>query len=265
MNAIQIGTTGWSYKDWVGSFYEPGTAQGDYLERYGQHFEIVEVDSTFYRPPTDAMVRRWAERTPETFRFALKVPRLITHERVLADCDREMEGLIATVGLLGSKLKSVLLQFGYFNRAAFSGPKPFLDRLDAFLERYAARLPLACEIRNRAWLQRGYFDLLRRHGVAAAVVEHAWLPPMDKLVAQHDVVTGPYAYVRLLGDRSGIERITKSWDQVVVDRTADLRRVAEALRQVAARAEVLVFVNNHYAGHAPESCRALRAAVDADS
>jgi uncharacterized protein YecE (DUF72 family) len=265
MNAIRIGTSGWSYKDWVGPFYEPGTAQGDYLAWYGQRFEIVEVDSTFYRPPTAAMVRCWGERTPDTFRFALKAPRRITHERVLTDCDSDMEDLIATVDVLGPKLKSVLLQFSYFNRAAFSGPRPFLARLEAFLERYAARLPLACEIRNRAWLKPDYFDLLRRHGVAAALVEHAWLPPIGQLVAQQDVVTGPYSYVRLIGDRTGIEQITKTWGQVVVDRTADLRRIAQALRQVAARAEVVVFVNNHYAGHAPESCRALRAALDSAS
>ena len=208
------------------------------------------------------MVRRWAGRTPDAFRFALKAPRQTTHEQVLVDCDAEMEDLIATLDLLGPKLKSVLLQFGYFNRAAFSGPRPFLARLEAFLERYAARLPLACEIRNRAWLKPDYFDLLRRHGVAATLVEHAWLPPIDQLIAQQDVVTGPYSCVRLIGDRAGIERITKTWDRIVMDRTADLLRIAQALRQVAARAEVVVFVNNHYAGHAPESCRALRATLD---
>jgi hypothetical protein len=81
-------------------------------------------------------------------------------------------------------------------------------------------------IHNRAWLNRDYFDLLRRHQVAAALVEHAWLPSIEELVAQQDVVTGPYAYVRLIGDRAGIEKVTQCWDRVVVDRTADLRRVA---------------------------------------
>ncbi len=262
MHAIRIGTSGWSYKDWVGPFYEPGTKAAEYLARYGRHFGIVEVDSTFYRPPTAAMVRGWAARTPDHFRFALKAPRQITHEHVLDDCESEMEELITAVGLLGAKLKSVLLQFGYFNRAAFAGPKPFFERLAAFLGRYATRLPLACEIRNRTWLTPEYFALLRQHGVAAALVEHAWLPPIEQLIDQQDVVTGPYVYVRLIGDREGIEKVTTTWDRVVVDRAADLRRVAGALRRIAQRAEVLVFVNNHYAGHGPGTCRSLQAVLD---
>jgi len=262
MHPIRIGTSGWSYKDWVGPFYAPGTDAGDYLAEYARHFDLVEVDSSFYRPPTAAMVRNWVARTPDAFRFTLKMPRQITHERVLAGCDAEMDELLDTLALLGPKLQAVLLQFGYFNRAAFSGPRPFFARLDQFLTRYAARVPLACEIRNRAWLTPDYFELLQRHHVAAAVVEHAWLPPIEQLLTRQDVVTGGQIYVRLIGDREGIERATKTWERVVVDQSAELPRIVSALRQAAAWAEVLVFVNNHYAGHAPESCRQLRHALD---
>jgi uncharacterized protein YecE (DUF72 family) len=86
-------------------------------------------------------------------------------------------------------------------------------------------------------------------GVVAATVEQARLPPIDALAEQYDVVTGPFAYARLLGDREGIEKVTERWGEIVVDRTSDLQRVAHALREIAQRAEVLVFVNNHYAGH----------------
>lgn len=261
-SAIRIGTSGWAYDDWVGPFYPPGTAKVDYLGQYAGAFDVVEVDSTFYRPPGERMVRGWAARTPAGFGFAVKAPRALTHEKVLAGCEAEMEGLLAGLAPLGPKLRCVLLQFGYFNRAAFAGPRPFFARLDAFLGRYAAQVPLACEIRNRAWLTADYFGLLRRHGVAAALVEHAWLPPIEQLMERQDVVTGPLAYVRLIGDRAGIERTTQTWDRVVVDRSADLRRVAAALRRIAERAEVLVFINNHYAGHGPATCRDLRAEVE---
>ncbi len=156
----------------------------------------------------------------------------------------------------------MLLQFGYFNRATFRSAKPFFERLNGFLREYADRVPLAVELRNKNWLTGVYFDLLRSHKVAAALVEHAWLPPIDPVVEQHDVVTGPFSYVRLIGDRKGIEEITKTWDRVVLDRSADLRRVARAIRQIAPRVPVYTFVNNHYAGHGPESCRQLRAACD---
>ena len=139
----------------------------------------------------------------------------------------------------------MLLQFGYFNRKAFASAAPFFDRLRDFLQNFAARLPLACEIRNKHWLSQDYFDLLRSHEVTAALVEHAWLPPVDRLIEEHDVITGPLAYVRLISDRHGIEKITTTWGKEVVDRGGDLERVAGALRRVAERVEV---VDSHTEG-----------------
>jgi uncharacterized protein YecE (DUF72 family) len=260
---IRVGTSGWSYDDWVGSFNPAGVAKADYLGWYAGTYDVVEVDSTFYRPPSENMVRGWAARTPAQFAFALKMPRTITHDKVLTDCEAEMEQLLAALAPLGPKLRTVLLQFGYFNRQAFPSARPFFDRLAAFCQRYGGQVPLTCEIRNRNWLTADYFELLRAHGVAAALVEQAWLPPIDALVEQFDVLTAPWSYVRLIGDREAIEKLTTKWERLVVDRTADLRRVAGALRRIAARAEVLVFVNNHYAGHGPACCQALQAALAA--
>ncbi len=260
-HTIRVGTSGWSYDDWVGPFYPPGTASGEYLAHYATQYNVVEVDSTYYRPPSLRMVQGWAGRTPAGFGFALKTPRTITHEKVLADCDHEIEALLEALTPLGAKLKCLLLQFGYFNRQAFASAQPFFERLAAFFRKYAARVPLACEIRNKSWLNADYFDLLRTHRVSAALVEHAWLPPVNALVDEFDVCTGPVSYVRLIGDREGIEKITQKWGEVVVDRATDLRRIALALRQIAARAEVLVFINNHYAGHGPATCRALQEQV----
>jgi uncharacterized protein YecE (DUF72 family) len=261
--AIRIGTSGWSYDAWLGPFYPAGTDPGDYLKYYASQFDVVEVDSTFYRPPSRRMVEGWAARTPAGFGFAVKAPREITHDKVLADCDAAMNGLLDALSPLGSHLRCLLLQFGYFNRAAFASRRPFFDRLEPFLARYSGRVPLACEIRNKGWLTKDYFDLLRGHGVAAALVEHAWLPPIDQLIRTQNVVTGPLSCIRLIGDRGGIERVTTTWDKPVIDRSADLRRITAALRQIAASAEVLVFINNHYAGHGPATCRQLRSALDA--
>lgn len=258
---IRIGTSGWAYDDWVGPFYTPGTGKGDYLEHYARVFDIVEVDSTYYRPPNRRMVQGWADRTPDAFTFALKTSSTITHEKVLADCEGDMEQVIEALEPLRPKLKCLLLQFGYFNRQAFRSAAPFFERLDAFFDKFAARVPLACEIRNKSWLGSPYFDLLRAHNVSATLAEHAWLPPLQRIVAEHDVVTGPLAYVRLLGDRKRIEEITKKWDQTVIERGEDLRRIAQSVREIARRAEVLVFINNHYAGHAPTTCRALADAL----
>ena len=82
---VHIGTSGWSYADWVGSFYPQGTPARDYLACYTGEFDVVEVDSTYYRPPSRKMVTGWAEKTPDHFRFFLKAPGEITHKKVLAD------------------------------------------------------------------------------------------------------------------------------------------------------------------------------------
>jgi len=255
---IRVGTSGWSYADWRGSFYPEGLAAGDYLGHYAGEFCITEVDSTWYRSPSRRTVQGWADKTPPEFRFALKVPREITHERVLEECEQPMDEFLAALEPLGSKLQCLLLQFGYFNRTAFRSAATFFERLAQFLGKYSARARFAVELRNKNWINAGYFERLREHGAVAALVEHAWLPPIDRLVEEFNVITGPFAYVRLIGDREGIEKVTQTWDRAVVDRSADLKRIARALRQIAQTVDVITFVNNHYAGHGPATCRELQ-------
>jgi len=263
MNAnVHIGTSGWSYDDWVGPFYPAGTAKGEYLGSYAERFNVVEVDSTYYRPPSARMVTGWADRTPASFRFALKAPGEITHKKILHECDANMDALIEALEPLGDKTLCVLLQFGYFNRQTFASAAPFFERLAAFLAKYVGRVPLACEIRNKNWLTGDYFALLREHRVVAALVEHAWLPPIDRVIEQHDAVTGPFAYVRLIGDRKKIELTTKTWERTVLDRSAEMPRIAGTLRHLAERVPVYTFVNNHYAGHGPATCRDLKTELE---
>ncbi|MCG3127196.1 MAG: hypothetical protein CHACPFDD_02054 [Phycisphaerae bacterium] len=260
-HTIRIGTSGWSYDDWVGPFYPAGTRKGDYLSIYAGRFGLVEVDSTYYAIPARRTVEGWAERTPDEFRFALKVPGIITHEKLLANADADMEAFLAAVAPLGEKADCLLLQFGYFNRAQFASAGPFFERLDAFLSVHGKAARFACEIRNKQWLTRDYVELLRKHDVACALVEHAWLPPIDQLITRLDVRTGRLVYVRLIGDRQAIEAVTTTWDRVVVDRAADLTRVAGAIRQLARDIDVITFVNNHYAGHGPATARELQSQV----
>jgi uncharacterized protein YecE (DUF72 family) len=83
---LRVGTSSWSAGSWVGPFYPPGTRPADFLPRYAEHFDTVEVDSTFYRAPSKEMVKNWYARTPARFVFAAKFPQTITHEKVLPDC-----------------------------------------------------------------------------------------------------------------------------------------------------------------------------------
>ena len=114
-HAIRVGTSGWSYDDWVGPFYPQGAGKHDYLAHYASRFDLVEVDSTYYAVPRESTVHGWAERTPEHFRFALKMPGEITHKRVLVDCEGVMKQFVTALEPLREKLICVLLQFGYLN------------------------------------------------------------------------------------------------------------------------------------------------------
>src|SRR4029077_8250507 len=107
----------------------------DYLTYYATKFNTVEVDSTFYRTPSAAVVSGWARKTPDDFVFALKTPQVITHERVCLDCDEEFAEFVKVADLLGEKLGPILLQFGYFNKSAFKSLDEFLARLKPFLKK----------------------------------------------------------------------------------------------------------------------------------
>lgn len=258
---IRVGTSGWSYNDWVPAFYAPGTRPGDFLAQYARRFGIVEVDSTYYRIPSPRTVRGWFSRTPDDFRFAVKAPGLITHEKVLADCDAEWGEFLEALAPLDDKLHSILLQFGYFNKRVFAQAADFFGRLDKFLHAAPQPRRLAVEIRNRNWLGDDFFGLLRAHGVSYALTEHVWMPPVERVLESHDCLTGEFIYLRLIGDRKGIETITTTWDRIVLDRTERIRAIVGALSGIVPAADVVAFINNHYAGHAPASCEAFLKAV----
>src|SRR6516162_162368 len=147
MDRIRIGTCGWSYQDWQGVFYPEELSAGEYLSYYSDRYSVVEVDSTFYRSPGRKMVEGWRDRTPDTFGFSLKVPQVITHEKALLDCRSDLNAFLTAARVLEGKLLCCLLQFGYFNRAAFNTLDVFLKRLDPFLAEWPKDVPLAVELR----------------------------------------------------------------------------------------------------------------------
>src|ERR1700751_6358910 len=129
---IRLGTSAFTAAGWPGAFYPRGMKSRDYLSFYSTRFDTVEVDSTFYRCPTIEAVSNWALKTPPGFIFSLKVPRTITHEKVLVECDKEFEEFFGTAQMLGERLGPIVFQFPYFNKDVFNSPVRFLDRLKPF-------------------------------------------------------------------------------------------------------------------------------------
>lgn len=242
--AIHLGTQGWSYPDWIGVFYPPGSRQEHYLPFYAQVFDTVELDTTFYHPPKPSIVRSWAKHTPEAFRFAAKVPQRITHEARLAKMGEDLAAFAAALAPLGPRLGPLLVQLP----AEFVREAGTFGLLDRFLTATPRDVRLAVEFRDASWHHPQAYDLLRRHRAAMAWTEWRDLPRVTE-------VTADFLYLRWLGDRREIQ----SYDRVVVDRARsfdqwekDLRRVLPEVR------EVYGYFNNHWAGHSPASANEMK-------
>jgi uncharacterized protein YecE (DUF72 family) len=268
---LHLGTTSWTNPDWEGLIYPPGTSSQDYIEHYAGVFWAVEIDSTWYRVPTAKAVESWLRRTPAHFRFAAKVPRIVTHEKALVDCQAEMEEFLGAIAPLGDKLGPLLLQFEYIARGRDAGEhesgRQFLRRLEAFLPQLpTSQLRFAVEVRNAKWVRPELVDLLRAHRVALALTSYYTMPGLAALRARLDPVTSDFLYLRFLGDRNGMDeyvaeliqsgRKERHWDELVWDRQEETGRWARELKSLLAQhpdMEVYAFFNNHYAGYAPGS------------
>jgi len=251
---IRIGTQGWNYAAWVGAFYPSGTRAVDYLSTYVRAFATVEVDSTFYAVPAERTVLGWAERAPPGFRFALKLPQAVTHERRLRGGDDVLDLFFARARLLGDKLGPVLVQLG-----PDFGPDE-LPALVKFLPKLPADLQVAVEFRQRGWLSEGVLALLADHGVAPALSDGKWVPRRTMLALADRFAARPpasFAYLRWMGPN----RDLVDYSRIQVDRSRELEvwgRAVAALRTAGGLREVYGYFNNHFAGHSPQNARDLQ-------
>lgn len=250
---VRLGTSSWSAESWVGSFYPAGTQPADFLPFYAQHFDTVEIDATFYRTPSPAMVEGWKKKTPEGFLFAAKVPQVITHEKRLENIDAELNEFLKVMSGLGEKLGPLLFQFPYFNKTDLPSPFPFFEAIRKLVKSLPEGFRFAIEVRNKNFLVPAFLDALKSRRIALALIDHPWMLKASEYRKRMDLLTTDWTYVRWLGDRVAIEKETKSWDKVVVDRAAETELWVGAIRDLAPKYEIYGYFNNHYAGHAPAS------------
>jgi len=150
----------------------------------------------------------------------------------------------------------LLLQFGHFSTNAFKSVEEFLTRLRPFLKKLSKSHRFAVEIRNKNWLDARFADTLREHNVAVALIDQSWMPRPWEMSRKFDLITSDFTYVRWLGDRKGIEEVTKTWGKTVVDRREDLTNWVELFRRFISRnLKVFAYANNHYAGHSPATVK----------
>lgn len=181
---VLVGTSGFSYKEWLGTFYPAKTKAADMLAYYASQLPVVELNNTFYRMPNAALIQGWAEKVPDSFRFVLKAPRSITHIRRLVECAEPLERFTLLARGLGEKLGPLLFQL----------PPQFrkdLPRLQAFLSLLDPALRAAFEFRHASWADPEVYEALRAAKVALCPSDVDDAPPPEL------IPTAPFAYLRL--------------------------------------------------------------------
>ncbi|GAC1423517.1 MAG: DUF72 domain-containing protein [Candidatus Velthaea sp.] len=235
--------------------YDAATKSQNYLREYAREFASVEVDSTFYGTPAPERLLRWAQSVPAHFTFALKLPREITHERRLIGCEKPIAEFFASADALGPQLEAVLVQMG----------PDFTPDDRASLEAFVPMLPagprIAIEMRDPRWFEgrprNELFALLREHNIALAVTDGTFVD-LELMLDAFARPTASFGYIRWLGRRDAVSR----FDRVVIDRAAQIGRWAAAIRAAASTLErVSAYANNHYAGHSPQTVRAIMEAL----
>ncbi len=245
---VRIGCQGWNYDAWIGPFYPEGTRPVDFLRVYARAFDTVEVDSTFYAIPAPRTIRDWAERVPDDFEFALKLPQEITHENRLRNVAPALEQFFDRARELGPKLGPILVQL-----SPDFAPNE-LPALATFLPSLPRDMKVAIEFRQRGWIHDGVIALLAEHNVALALTDARWIPrkTMLSLAARP---TADFTYIRWMGpDRDIID-----YSRVQVDRSREIEAWAQILPVIASKVAVYGYFNNHFAGHSPASARDLQA------
>jgi uncharacterized protein YecE (DUF72 family) len=237
MKGVRIGCSGWNYADWRGRLYPSGVPERRWLEYYAARFDTVEVNSTFYRLPARDAVAAWVSQTPETFVFAVKASRYLTHVKRLTDLHEGVQRFYERIEPLrdAGRLGPVLWQL----------PENF-RRDDSRLRGWLGELPEGMhtiEFRHPSWFAPEVLDALRSSGVALAIGDHPKRP-----FQSHDA-TAAWRYVRF---HYGARGRDGNYSATELERWA--RRIAQWRRTH----DVYAYFNNDWRGFAPRNALALR-------
>jgi uncharacterized protein YecE (DUF72 family) len=181
---VRIGTSGYSYAEWKGNFYPEKIAAKDMLRYYAERFPTVEINNTFYRMPTESLLKGWAEQVPESFTFVLKASKRITHDRRLQDCAELLGYLFPVASTLGPRLGPLLFQLP-------PNFKKDVSRLKSLFAEMPEKKRVAVEFRHASWFDDEVFETLRSQGAALCVADTGE-EPVTPLVA-----TADWGYLRL--------------------------------------------------------------------
>jgi len=207
---LHVGTSGFSYKEWKGSFYPKELPDKQMLRYYGERFGTVEINNTFYRMPSESVLENWAAEVPAAFSFVLKAPQRITHRERLKGSADSVAYFLKVAGVLGERLGPLLFQLP-------PNFKKDLPLLQEFLSLLPPKTTAAFEFRNASWLEDDVFDALRSRNIALCFAD-------SETRETPIVATADYAYFRLRDEGYGDDDIAK-WAKMAADLGAKVKDV----------------------------------------
>jgi uncharacterized protein YecE (DUF72 family) len=234
---IYVGTSGYNYPEWKGSFYPDTLSSAKMLPYYAERFTTVEINYTFYRMPTPKLVAGWAAQVPSGFKFTLKAPKRITHDRRLRGVADLVRGFCETAAELGPQLGALLFQLP-------PNFKKDLAALDEFLEVLPPRVCGAFEFRHDSWLDEEVYARLRNRNLALCIAD-------SEKRSTPVLATADYGYLRLR-DEGYTEEHIRDWAVRVADLTARCK-------------DVFVYFKHEEEGKGPQFARMLLDALAAPS
>jgi uncharacterized protein YecE (DUF72 family) len=230
---LWVGTSGYNYPEWKGSFYPQKLPAAKMLAYYAERLNTTEINYTFYRVPNTKILAGWDAQTPPQFRLTLKAPKRITHIAKLRDCAELLDYFLRTAATLGPKLGAILFQL-----------PPYLRKDLALLDDFLPLLPqgtcAAFEFRHASWMDAEVFERLRARNLALCVADsEKFSTPVE--------LTADYAYFRLRDEGYTPQDLAR-WAGVIREKTA-------------ASGDVFVYFKHEEAGKGPEFAKLLLAAL----
>ena len=226
---IWVGTSGYNYPEWKGTFYPATLPAAKMLPYYAERFSTVEINYTFYRAPNEKILDGWSKATTELYKLTLKAPKRITHDRRLRDCADPVRQFFETAAVLGPKLGALLFQLP-------PNLKKDLALFDAFLDAFPPRVCAAFEFRHPSWFEADVFGRLRARNLALCIADS------EKLSTPVET-TADYGYFRLRDEGYAAADIDR-WAGIITERTRD-------------SCDAFVYFKHEESGKGPEFARML--------
>lgn len=277
---IRIGTCSWKYDSWKGIIY-PHKEKFNYLTEYSKHFSTVEIDQWFWSLhssdkvglPKEKDVLDYSQSVTDIFKFTIKIPNSITlthfYQKKKTDplisnphflSSELFDSFLQSLNALHSKIGVLMFQFEYLNKQKMNSQIQFMEMFESFLEKIDRQFVLGIEIRNPNFLNKNYFEFLKRNRLAMVFLLGYYMPPVWEIFRSQKELIEKVVVIRMHGpDRKGIEEKTGNiWNQIVEPRDDEIEKISDLITYLdSKKVDVYVNVNNHFEGSAPLTIQKL--------